>query len=844
MAVFLPPPFEKGCDISMKTKEFQEQIAAGIQDQGGAEGLLQAIENILEVVVASNFTGELTTADKSTREGIYDLSAKSSDCNKEIRAALTVDGEVVNQNIKHPILLLILLQLIEAKVDKYYGTASIHLWRTRVYFVYQRMLANRSHKLLTRIMESYDAMQALPDDTEGIPSKSEIHLTRGMAHYYYHEPHHSNDHIKKAFELSGLRAKLTSMMGVRTEHQSYETAQLVVRAAGSAKPEDIVEQKYQPVVCTAESANVLDRPRKLQDNIDAGHVTEQQVKEEAENYPHKDECPQDDDTEVVDSPLTAYERAIILGLCVNVRNNNPMHGLTEAERLPYLERLFVEKGVSWTMRSQILLLRSRMEQKRVRVRERALLQLCQLCDQYNLTVEGEESTVHRLQDFWLVLYPSEFGLKSELAKVYYDIGMVKSALDIHESLENWSDVVKCCRKLERSAKAESLLKDLLKDDPENPILLSSLGDATRNEDYYKQAWSLSNGRLAAPARGLGELYLEKERYEEACEYFEKALQLNPVYGADWFSMGWAAIKTKQWAKAANCYTRNVQINMEDGHSWSNLAMCNLHLGKQVPAFHCLKLAKKWSPASWKIWDNLVTVAIDIGEKRVAINTLHQIVQQKGRSYKVRSELLIKLVQRVLAVRRGEEEEELKPESLTKDQQEELDDEVFDIVPFGADIGLDYGDIEVEKNVTTQEHIENARSASVRSLCQDMHNLLAKITSHTTTESQLYKAYGDFLIGMDNPLEAFDQRLKQLRCVLKRDWQVDKTNALMVIQQATEVAECAALVTDEVLSARKVQTTPPKMQATMQVQPVLKLAEDVFGKSEEYIALKKAVEALS
>ena len=718
MAVFLPTPFEKGCNISTWTKDFQDQIAVGIQDQGGAEGLIQTIENITDVVVASNFTGEFTVKDKASRQGIYELSNKSSNCNKEIIGHLTVDGEVLNQNVLHPVLLLTLLQLIEAKVDKYYDNAAIHLWRARVYFVYQRMLANRSHKLLNRVMDSYDEMLKLPDDTEGIPSKSEIHLSRGMAHYYYHEPHHSNDHIKKAYKLSGLRAKLTSMMGVRTEHQTYETAQLIVRASGSAKPENNIERKFQPVVCGTEGANVLDRPRKLQENIDCGNVTEVQVKEDAENYPHMD-ITQEDDNEVVDSPLTPFERAIILGLCVNVRNNNPMHGLTEEERLPYLERLFAEKGISWTMKTQILLLRSRMEKQRVRVRERALLQLCQLCDQYSSTQEGEESTVHRLEDFWLVQYPSQFALKTELAKVYYDIGMAKSALDIHEALENWSDVVKCCRKLDRSAKAESLLRELLKDDPENPMLLSSLGDATRSEQYYLKAWELSNGRLAAPARGLGELYLEKERYEEACDYFEKACELNPVFGADWFSMGWAAIKTKQWAKAASCYTRNVQIDMEDGQSWSNLAMCNLHLEKQVPAFHCLKLAKKWSPASWKIWDNLVTVAIDVGEKRVAINTLNQIVQQKGRKYKVRPEMLLKLVQRVLAVRRGEEEEELKIESLTKDQQEELDDEVFDIVPFGADIGLEYGDIEDTKNVSAQEAVANAKTASANSLVRDV-----------------------------------------------------------------------------------------------------------------------------
>ena len=160
-------------------------------------------------------------------------------------------------------------------------------------------------------------------------------------------------------------------------------------------------------------------------------------------------------------------------------------------------------------------------------------------------------------------------------------------------------------------------------DPENAILWSHLGEATRNPEYFLKSWEMSEHRLAAPMRGLGELYLEKEKFAEACEAFDNALKLNPVFGANWFSMGWAAIKTQQWDRASMCYTRNVQMDNEDGHSWSNLATCYLQMGdaKLVQAYHCLIQAKKWSAKSWRIWDNLFTVAVELGERLTAAQVL-------------------------------------------------------------------------------------------------------------------------------------------------------------------------------------------------------------------------------
>ena len=42
-----------------------------------------------------------------------------------------------------------------------------------------------------------------------------------------------------------------------------------------------------------------------------------------------------------------------------------------------------------------------------------------------------------------------------------DIGMAKSALDIHETIGNWERIIQCCKKLEKSTKAESLIRERL-----------------------------------------------------------------------------------------------------------------------------------------------------------------------------------------------------------------------------------------------------------------------------------------------------------------------------------------------------------------------------------------------
>eukprot|EP01059_Diplonema_ambulator_P017526 TRINITY_DN29540_c0_g1_i1.p1 TRINITY_DN29540_c0_g1~~TRINITY_DN29540_c0_g1_i1.p1 ORF type:complete len:877 (+),score=389.52 TRINITY_DN29540_c0_g1_i1:42-2633(+) len=849
----IPKAISKDTDIGKWSKEYQCNAidVLTVFGEDAQKALLRLVVDLLEGVVSGNFTGELTEADKEERKEIYQFAEESKEAYGVCMDALTVDGEVCNHNSVYPQFLVALNVLVEAEIQTSYPC--IYMWRARTYFIHQRLLSHLAHALLNRILQCFAEILKLPsaasepdfDDIYSLTTHAEMYLVKGLVHYYYHEPHHSNDCIQKAQELSGMKSVLTSMMGVRTEHQKFETAQLLVKAQ-SAK-EDVQHEEYPFKPSLVEGSNVLARPRTLKENIEAGGV----VDDGTCTFGNGEEVKDD----VTDTVLTPFEQSLVMGLCVNVRNNNPMHGLTEVERLPYLERLFLEEKMPWVLCSQVYLLRSRMEQKRVRVRERGLMQFCELCDQFCHLVKDEQgqviekSSLHRLKNFWVVLFPPNFALKTELAGIYEKIGLLKSALDIHEALGNWSDVIKCCRRLDKRTKAESLIRARLEETPENPLLWSSLGDATRNEEYYLKAWEMSNHKLAAPMRGLGELYLEVEKFKEAVECFDKALQLNPVFGADWFSMGWAALKTQQWERAAYCYTRNVQMDMEDGHSWSNLANCNLQLNKLLPAFHCLVQAKKWSPANWRIWDNLYTVSVEIGEKTTAINTLTEILDSKGREYKVRAPVLDTLMNQVLDVIAGKADVARTAEQVKQECPEEMDDEIFDVVPFGADMDLDMEDTlqwreeQAKRKQQQAIDVEKARLAAAAKIKQDMHKLLGKVTSITTTEAALYKIFGDYLDGIDNHLEAFDQRLKDLRCQTKKNWQVDRKSAISVIESATRVINGAKLVSEEVLEQRKVKTTPPKTQAIMQVQPVLKLAEE-YASLEEYAMLKEAVESLS
>eukprot|EP01065_Artemidia_motanka_P014518 TRINITY_DN1843_c0_g2_i2.p1 TRINITY_DN1843_c0_g2~~TRINITY_DN1843_c0_g2_i2.p1 ORF type:complete len:879 (+),score=354.05 TRINITY_DN1843_c0_g2_i2:194-2830(+) len=845
--------------------------------------VVSAAAELLDVFVAFNFTGPLTDEEVSARPLARAVAAIGSDQQRQAQASLTVDGEPAVRGLTYPGLLTAALAALRAAKDE----PAALLWRCRAQFVHQRVLVNLSHTLRQSILDCLDRLAGSAGTGSGveeIPPASELQLVRGLVHYHYREPHLSCDALEKAREESSMQVQLTSMLGVRTQHQVFETAQLMLRARSAAPPaREEGEATAMPRVVTGVlvGSNVLDRPRTLAENVTAGSITEEQAQKAMQarardqermssllHLPVPEEVPAEEPAaaEVVDGPLSEADQALLLGLCMNVSNKNPMHGLTNAEMLPYLERLMMEGQTSWLVKSQTLLLRSRLETARARVQERSLMQVTELVDQFAVPhglQDGdvkETALAHRTRSFWRLLWPPIHSLKKELCKRYMDVHMFKTALETAESIEAWPQVIRCCAKLGKKNKAEGILRALIAETPEDPWLWSSLGDATRpqrQEDptapapgdtevsiaSYMKAWELSEGKLTAAMRGLGELYLDLERFEEAVRCFDRTTQLNPMYGVRWFKHGWALLKTENWERAAHCYTRSVQIDIEDGFSWSNLALCNLKLERKVPAFHCLRQAKKWSLANWRVWDNLLTVAVEVGEFREAMRVLDDILELRGRSYPLKPDVLRMLVDGV--ARRVVEGDAPAAEAHADPEADDLPDEGEPAVsPLCSDFVLpEILRAAGEKGRKAEEN-ERRDLAARESLRQDMGRLLGKICGLVTQDADVWASAATFHERTGSALDAFDARVKEVRCSTSdKSWRQTKSRALDVLRRTEQMVRAAMSVCPKTLAERKVQTTAPKTQASMQADSILSVTREHFGGTPEFAALEAAAKEM-
>lgn len=65
--------------------------------------------------------------------------------------------------------------------------------------------------------------------------------------------------------------------------------------------------------------------------------------------------------------------------------------------------------------------------------------------------------------------------------------LLQEALAIFESLKMWDEVVLCYKGLNQVEKAESLIRKLLLDDPNQPLLHCYLGDLSGNPEHYQRA---------------------------------------------------------------------------------------------------------------------------------------------------------------------------------------------------------------------------------------------------------------------------------------------------------------------------------------------------------------------
>lgn len=90
------------------------------------------------------------------------------------------------------------------------------------------------------------------------------------------------------------------------------------------------------------------------------------------------------------------------------------------------------------------------------------------------------------------------------------LGLINSSLELYINMKMWDDVIRCYQALDKKEKAEQIIRQQL-EIKETPDLYCSLGEVTRELDYFHKAIELSKGKSARAYRMLAKLHFSKEQ---------------------------------------------------------------------------------------------------------------------------------------------------------------------------------------------------------------------------------------------------------------------------------------------------------------------------------------------
>ena len=465
------------------------------------------------------------------------------------------------------------------------------------------LMTTSAYRFFFRIITDADALKDLefPPDLREIQGR--ILLEQGILHHTLQNDKPAAEHFVRAAKANGLEYELTGAPGKRTKFQQFDVTQLVLLAQSRKIPKEggRTEEKG------SGPEEAMLTPGALKDGAGGGSAVPETLPLNDDTLLEKTEFTSSTPSSLSvlshldpssQPPLDPLDQCILLGLCLNVKNTSPSHGLTAEQMSPYIARV-ISHPLNWSVHTMALLLRSRLESNRTRTVERSTLQLQALVDQ----MPTADSTVQeRLKYFHGISLPSKWEMQKELATRFISIGVVKSALEVFEKLEMWEHVVQCWQSMERPDKGITIVKDLLEGRIAEADVVLSRGRASRTTRldvvreaklwcllgdmepgnavrHYTHAWEISNHTSARAVRSLGGYHFARGEYTQAKDCLKKAVAINPLLSRSWFLLGCACLKVEDWEEARQAFFRCVTIDDEDAESWNNLASVYLRMAE-------------------------------------------------------------------------------------------------------------------------------------------------------------------------------------------------------------------------------------------------------------------------
>ena len=431
---------------------------------------------------------------------------------------------------------------------------------------------------------------------------SQLFLEWGLAQHYYNDSDGGKTSIRQAQLKRKLSVNLTGSMGLRGIWQEKKTEQMVVKAESSLSAFSDDKEK---LLCDSR-----------EDELAAAGVKEILLSEVDDNTNLREHIEFTEEN-VYKADLEIIDQAIILGLCVDVKNTNPRDGLTNEQMAAYIARVMAtQNNRNWMVHSSALVLKALVEFERWKTKERSVLQLQALVDQHiGRLSPGQLATTdvcapcsERMALIYAVSMPPIWTLKRELADRYMEIHVKQSALEIYRELELWEDVVQCLLDTQKDKEALDIVQNRLQVRP-SPMLWCCLGELENEDLHFEKAWALSNGRYARAMRLLGKRYFQRCEWKKANKCYLASLSVRPQEHHAWWRVGTAAMRIEDWGVALRAWTNCARLEPSDGEAWGNMGAVFCHLNRLEEAYNAFEQGLKHQRQNWKMWENFLVLSV-------------------------------------------------------------------------------------------------------------------------------------------------------------------------------------------------------------------------------------------